>query len=53
MTDPIVTSPIVTDFSFPKLVAVDLDGTLLNAEKEISPENADAIFRLRDAGARV
>ena len=37
----------------PKLVLVDLDGTLLNDEHEVSPRNAAAIERATAAGARV
>jgi hypothetical protein len=37
----------------PKLVLVDLDGTLLNDEHEVSPRNAAAIARATAAGARV
>lgn len=36
-----------------KLVAIDLDGTLLNSEKRISRENRDAIGRAVDKGIRV
>ena len=39
-------------FPYP-LVASDLDGTILGPRKEISPANAAAVRRLRDAGARV
>ena len=35
------------------LLAVDLDGTLLNSEGEVSPANRDAIFRARAAGMTV
>lgn len=36
-----------------KLVALDLDGTLLNREKEVSEENKQAIQRAKDAGVKV
>src|ERR1700751_3484321 len=36
-----------------RLAAVDLDGTLLGPDKEIGPENAAAVQRLRDKGVTV
>lgn len=33
-----------------KLIALDMDGTLLNEEKKISPENAEAIRQATEAG---
>src|SRR5690349_2270317 len=40
--------------TFPyRLAAIDLDGTLLGPNKEVSPENAAAVRRLRDAGVEV
>ncbi|GEL66309.1 Cof-type HAD-IIB family hydrolase [Marinilactibacillus psychrotolerans] len=36
-----------------KLVALDLDGTLLNKEKEVSKENRQAIQRAKEAGVKV
>jgi len=35
-----------------KLVAVDLDGTLLNSESEISPQNADRLKKASDIGVK-
>ncbi len=37
----------------PRLVLVDLDGTLLGDEHTVSPRNADAVARATAAGARV
>ncbi|MBV8214252.1 MAG: HAD family hydrolase [Verrucomicrobia bacterium] len=42
----------VKGFSF-RLAAVDLDGTLLGPDKQIGPENAAAVHRLRDNGVTV
>lgn len=36
-----------------KLFAIDLDGTLLNSNKDIPPENIEAVRRVLDAGIRV
>ena len=36
-----------------RLLALDLDGTLVNSKGEISRENVDAVQRARDAGVRV
>jgi HAD superfamily hydrolase (TIGR01484 family) len=36
-----------------KLLAIDLDGTLLNSRNEISPANRAALHRAHDAGVRV
>jgi Cof subfamily protein (haloacid dehalogenase superfamily) len=36
-----------------RLAAVDLDGTLLGPDKEVSPQNAAAIHQLQAAGVRV
>ncbi len=36
-----------------KLIALDMDGTLLNSDKAISQENKDAIAKARAAGAEV
>jgi Cof subfamily protein (haloacid dehalogenase superfamily) len=36
-----------------KLVAIDMDGTLLNDEKQISPENYEAIQKARENGVKV
>lgn len=36
-----------------KLIALDMDGTLLNSDKVISTENKDAIARARAAGVKV
>lgn len=36
-----------------KLIALDMDGTLLNSDKEISAENKQAIARARDKGVAV
>jgi len=35
------------------LIAIDLDGTLLGADEQVSPANIDAINRARDAGITV
>jgi Cof subfamily protein (haloacid dehalogenase superfamily) len=37
----------------PKLIAIDLDGTVLNSRGRISPRTKAAIAAVRDAGARV
>src|SRR6201988_617896 len=42
----------VKGFSF-RLAAIDLDGTLLGPDKQIGPENASAVQRLRDNGVTV
>lgn len=36
-----------------KLIALDLDGTLLNNKKELSPENLAALKRAADAGVEI
>lgn len=36
-----------------KMIAVDLDGTLLNSESKISKENIDAIKKAREHGIEV
>ncbi|MDH6363834.1 Cof subfamily protein (haloacid dehalogenase superfamily) [Enterococcus sp. PF1-24] len=36
-----------------KLVAIDLDGTLLNNQKEISPRNKTALLKAKAAGVKV
>ena len=36
-----------------KLLALDLDGTLLNADKKISKRNREAIFAARAKGVKV
>jgi len=36
-----------------EIIALDLDGTLTNNKKEITPVVKDAIYRLRDAGKKV
>ena len=36
-----------------KLIAIDLDGTLLNTDSQISPENADAIRFAQNSGIHV
>lgn len=36
-----------------RLIATDLDGTLLNEKHEISKENADAIQKAKDAGVEI
>ena len=36
-----------------KLVAVDIDGTLLNCKKEITPEVFSAIQDAKDAGVKI
>ncbi len=36
-----------------KLIALDMDGTLLNSEKVISEENKQAIAKAREAGVTV
>ena len=36
-----------------KLVAIDMDGTLLNGERKISPENYEAIQKARENGVKV
>src|SRR3984957_16954342 len=44
--------PSLTKFPY-RLAAVDLDGTLLGPDKEIGEENATAVRRLNENGARV
>lgn len=39
--------------ALPRLVATDLDGTLLRSDKTISPYTAEVISRIRAAGTRV
>ncbi|MBU3172361.1 sugar-phosphatase [Clostridium estertheticum] len=36
-----------------KLIAIDMDGTLLNSEKKISPANFNAIQQAKDIGVKV
>jgi Cof subfamily protein (haloacid dehalogenase superfamily) len=36
-----------------KLIAIDMDGTLLNEEKQISPENYEAIQKAKESGVKV
>lgn len=36
-----------------KLIALDMDGTLLNSDKAISEENKHAIAKAREAGVTV
>ncbi|EAK8886361.1 Cof-type HAD-IIB family hydrolase, partial [Listeria monocytogenes] len=36
-----------------KLVAIDLDGTLLNSQKEISLRNKQALMAAKQAGVKV
>ena len=36
-----------------KLIALDLDGTLLNSDKELPPENLAALKRAADAGVQI
>lgn len=36
-----------------KLVAIDLDGTLLNSQKELSTENKEMIRKVKEAGVKV
>ncbi|AXY25405.1 hydrolase Cof [Suicoccus acidiformans] len=36
-----------------KLIAIDLDGTLLDNEKQISPANMKALYRAQEAGIKV
>ena len=36
-----------------KLIALDLDGTLLNPDKKISEANKLAIHRAREAGVKI
>ena len=36
-----------------RLIAIDLDGTLLNSKVELSPENRDALRRAHDAGIEI
>jgi HAD superfamily hydrolase (TIGR01484 family) len=36
-----------------RLIALDLDGTLLNSRGEVSGRNRDALVRARERGARV
>ncbi len=36
-----------------QLIAFDMDGTLLNSDKQISPETLNAIKRAGDAGKRL
>ncbi len=44
----------MTEEFFPyRMAGVDLDGTLLGPEKQLSPENAAAIFVLQEMGVRV
>ena len=50
--DQISTENGVKGFLF-RLAAVDLDGTLLGPDKQIGPENAAAVQRLRDNGVIV
>ena len=36
-----------------KLLALDLDGTLLNAQKELTPRTRDALYAAAEAGVEV
>ena len=36
-----------------RLIAIDLDGTLLNSKVELSPENLDALSRAHEAGVEI
>ena len=36
-----------------KLIAIDMDGTLLNDKKQISPDNYEAIQKARESGVKV
>lgn len=36
-----------------KLIAIDLDGTLLNEEKQISPENKEALAKAKAQGVKI
>lgn len=38
---------------FPRLIALDLDGTLLNSKKELSPANDAALRQAHDRGAEI
>lgn len=42
-----------TTIPIPRLVVMDMDGTLLNSRKEITPETAAALRRLQDRGTRL
>jgi HAD superfamily hydrolase (TIGR01484 family) len=50
--DQISAQKVGKDFGF-RLAAVDLDGTLLGPDKQIGPENAAAVQRLREHGVTV
>ncbi|MFW5669634.1 MAG: HAD-IIB family hydrolase, partial [Acetivibrio ethanolgignens] len=36
-----------------ELIVLDLDGTLTNSQKEISPKTKEALFRIQKEGVRV
>ena len=36
-----------------RLIAIDIDGTLLNSKVELSPENRDALRRAHEAGIEI
>ena len=36
-----------------RLIALDMDGTLLNSQLAVSPGNRDAIHRAADAGRQI
>ena len=36
-----------------KLVAIDIDGTLLNSQHKITPQVAQAIFDAKQAGVKI
>lgn len=36
-----------------KLIAIDLDGTLLNKQHEITPEVKQAVQRAKEAGVKI
>lgn len=36
-----------------KLIAIDLDGTLLNKQREITPEVKNAVLRAKKAGVHI
>ena len=36
-----------------RLIAIDLDGTLLNSKVELSPENLHALRRAHEAGVEI
>ena len=36
-----------------KIIALDLDGTLTNSEKKITPKTKEALFRIQEKGIKV